>query len=47
MLTESCVMFFLHSRAVLNAILRDEYLTTAPTNKGWTACDVTRDLTIP
>ena len=29
MLTESCVMFFSPSRAVLSAILRDEYLTLA------------------
>ena len=29
MLTESCVMFFSPSRAVLSAILRDEYLTSA------------------
>ena len=29
MLTESCVMFFSPSRAVLSAILCDEYLTTA------------------
>ena len=28
MLTELCVMFFSPSRAVLNAILRDEYLTS-------------------
>ena len=28
MLTESCVMFFSPSRAVLSAILRDEYLTS-------------------
>ena len=27
MLTESCVMVFSPSRAVLSAILRDEYLT--------------------
>ena len=30
MLTESCVMFFSPSRAILSAILRDEYLTSAP-----------------
>ena len=29
MLTESCLIFFLPSRAVLNAILRNEYLTSA------------------
>ena len=29
MLTESCVMFFSPSRAVLTAILRDECLTSA------------------
>ena len=29
MLTEPCVMFFSPSRAVLSAILRDEYLTSA------------------
>ena len=29
MLTESCVMCFSPSRAVLSAILRDEYLTSA------------------
>ena len=29
MLTESCVMFFSPSRAVLSAILQDEYLTSA------------------
>ena len=28
MLTESCVMFFSPSRAVLSAILQDEYLTS-------------------
>ena len=28
MLTESCAMFFSPSRAVLSAILRDEYLTS-------------------
>ena len=33
MLTESCVMFFLLSRAVLSAILRDEYLTSAVRTK--------------
>ena len=29
MLTESCVMFFLPSRAVFSSTLRDEYLTSA------------------
>ena len=29
MLTDPCVMFFSPSRAVLSAILRDEYLTSA------------------
>ena len=29
MLTEPCVMFFSPSGAVLSAILRDEYLTSA------------------
>ena len=29
MLTEPCVMFFSPPRAVLSAILRDEYLTSA------------------
>ena len=29
MLTESCVMFFSPSHAVLSAISRDEYLTSA------------------
>ena len=33
MLTESCVMFFLPSRAVLRAILREEYLTSAVRTK--------------
>ena len=33
MLTESCVMFFSPSRAVLSAILRDEYLTSAVRTK--------------
>ena len=33
MLTESCVMFFSPSRAVLSAILRDEYLTFAVRTK--------------
>ena len=33
MLTESCVMFFLPSRAVLSAILQDEYLTSAVRTK--------------
>ena len=33
MLTEPCVMFFLLSRAVLSAILRDEYLTSAVRTK--------------
>ena len=33
MLTEPCVMFFLPSRAVLSAILRDEYLTSAVKTK--------------
>ena len=28
MLTESCVVFFSPSRAVLSAILREEYLTS-------------------
>ena len=32
-LAESCVMFFSPSRAVLNAILRDEYLTSAARTK--------------
>ena len=78
MLTEPCVMFFSPCGAVLSAILRDEYLTsavscfefcileqitatvlficissinnkrsllrfqstTAPTNRGWSACGV-------
>ena len=31
--TESCVMFFSPSRAVLSAILRDEYLTSAVRTK--------------
>ena len=31
MLTESCVMFFSPSRAVLSVILRDEYLTRGVT----------------
>ena len=35
MLTESCVMFFPPSRAVLSTILRDEYLTSvARTTEG-------------
>ena len=29
MLSESCVMFFSPSRAVLSSTLRDEYLTSA------------------
>ena len=33
MLTESCVMFFSPSRAVLSAPLRDEYLTWAVRTK--------------
>ena len=33
MLTESCVMFFSPSRAVLSVILRDEYLTSAVRTK--------------
>ena len=33
MLTESCVMFFSPSHAVLSAILRDEYLTKAVRTK--------------
>ena len=33
MLAESCVMFFSPSRAVLSAILRDEYLTLAVRTK--------------
>ena len=33
MLTESCAMFFSPSRAVLSAILRDKYLTSAVSNK--------------
>ena len=33
MLTESCAMFFSPSRAVLSAILRDKYLTSAVRNK--------------
>ena len=33
MLPESCVMFFSLSRAVLSAILRDEYLTSAVRTK--------------
>ena len=33
MLTEPCVMFFLLSRAVLSAILRDKYLTSAVRTK--------------
>ena len=33
MLTESCVMFFSPSRAVLSAVLRDEYLTSAVRTK--------------
>ena len=33
MLTEPCVMFFSPSRAVLSAILRDEYLTSAVRTK--------------
>ena len=33
MLTESCVMFFSPSRAVLSAILPDEYLTSAVRTK--------------
>ena len=33
MLTEPCVMFFSLSRAVLSAILRDEYLTLAVRTK--------------
>ena len=33
MLTESCVMFFSPSRAVLSAIVRDEYLTSAVRTK--------------
>ena len=33
MLSESCVMFFSPSRAVLSAILRDEYLTSAVRTK--------------
>ena len=33
MLTEPCVMFFWPSRAVLSAILRDEYLTSAVRTK--------------
>ena len=33
MLTESCVMFFSLSRAVLSAILQDEYLTSAVRTK--------------
>ena len=40
-------MFFWPSRAVVSAMLRDEYLTSAvrtnnnagPTNRGWSACD--------
>ena len=34
MLTESCVMFFSPSHAVLSAILRGEYLTSAVRTKG-------------
>ena len=33
MLTESCVMILSPSRAVLSAILRDEYLTSAVRTK--------------
>ena len=33
MLTEPCVMFFSPSRAVLSAIMRDEYLTSAVRTK--------------
>ena len=33
MLTESCAMFFSPSRAVLSAILRDKYLTSAVRNE--------------
>ena len=33
MLTESCVMFFSLSRAVLSTILQDEYLTSAVRTK--------------
>ena len=33
MLTESCVMFFSPSHAVLSAILRDEYLTAVVRTK--------------
>ena len=33
MLTESCVMFFPLSRAVLSAILQHEYLTSAVRTK--------------
>ena len=33
MLTESCIMFFSPSRAVLSVILRDEYLTSAVRTK--------------
>ena len=33
MLTEPCVMFFSPSRAVLSAILRDEYLPSAVRSK--------------
>ena len=33
MLTESCLMFFSPSGAVLSAILRDEYLTSAVRTK--------------
>ena len=38
MLTESCVMFFSPSRAVLSAILRDEYLTSAVRTADWNIC---------
>ena len=43
MLTEPCVMFFWPSRAVLSAILRDEYLTSAVgTKEGDKAAAISR-----
>ena len=36
MLTESRIMFFPLSRAILSAILREEYLTSAVRTKGET-----------
>ena len=47
MLTESCVMFFSPSRAVLSAILRDEYLTSAVrTKEGDSFLGVTKTKTL-